>query len=458
MPPPPDRPGAAARPRTLLLFAYDWDQQGFARYAAENHYSHAGFDLFSFPSNAGLAWFDIDRFVDRLLKQHRAEPFDAVVSNHEQFGALAAAVFAERAGLPGTPVEAILNCQHKLRCRELIDQVAPQANPRYRVLPAEYGAPIPPGLDYPVFVKPIKAAFSVLARECADRASLHRHTRFGRRELWIIRRLVEPFNRIAQRRLNLPVDAHHMILEEPVHAQQYNLDGYVFNGAARLIGVVDEVMYPGTRGFMRFDYPSRLPAAVQQRAFELAQRVLARLGFTHGLFNMEFFHDSRTDRITIIEFNPRLASQMSDLYDRVDGRDLYADALALAHGRDPAELPRQPPRYGAAASFVYRSFDPTFVPVMPSPAALAWFEQRYPDGLLLTFPKTGRGLERDFKWLDSHRYAVMHLGAADPHALRLACEEVSAKFGWPAPYAPIGAAERTDRAAPGIAPAIGAGR
>jgi hypothetical protein len=125
---------------------------------------------------------------------------------------------------------------------------------------------------------------------------------------------------------------------------------------------------------------------------------------------------------------------MSDLYDRVEGRDLYADALALAKGQDPEQLARKPARYGAASSFVYRSFQPGFVPTMPSPAARTWFAGRHPDGLLLTFPKTGRSLERDFKWLESHRYAVMHLGAADPRALRQRCEEVSARFGWPVPY------------------------
>ena len=56
--------------RTLLLFNYDWDSVGHARVAAAQGLAldEAGFDLFSFPSNAHLAWFDLERFVTRLAR------------------------------------------------------------------------------------------------------------------------------------------------------------------------------------------------------------------------------------------------------------------------------------------------------------------------------------------------------------------------------------------------------
>ena len=38
-----------------------------------------------------------------------------------------------------------------------------------------------------------------------------------------------------------------------------------------------------------------------------------------------------------------MASQFADLYLRVDGVDLYAMALALAHGQNPWALPRSAP-------------------------------------------------------------------------------------------------------------------
>ncbi|NCU85692.1 MAG: hypothetical protein EBV57_06755 [Betaproteobacteria bacterium] len=51
-----------ANPTTLLLFDYDWDAVATARLSARWPAIRAGFDLFSFPSNARLAWFDMERF------------------------------------------------------------------------------------------------------------------------------------------------------------------------------------------------------------------------------------------------------------------------------------------------------------------------------------------------------------------------------------------------------------
>ena len=348
-------------PRIGLLFGYDWDADGFAALQDGARFDHAGFDLFSFPSNAHLVHFDLNRFARRQAARGRRLGWAGVVSHHEQFGALAAALVAEELGLPGATPESVLAIQHKLHAREVLQRVAPEANLASQRLHAAYGQDIPPGLAYPAFVKPVKAAFSVLAREVRNRDELQAHTRFGRRELWVIRRLVEPFERVLQQRLPQAGTAHSLMLEEPVphDTAQFNLDGWVWRGQAQALGVVDAIMYPGTQAFMRWEHPSRLAADLQQRALDVAQTFLTAVGYSHGFFNMEFFHDPASGRLSVIEFNPRLASQFADLYRRVQGRDAHAMSLALALGEDPAALPRSQPTAGAAASQVYRCFDPT---------------------------------------------------------------------------------------------------
>lgn len=427
----------SAPPRVGLLFSHDWDAEGFQRQAGSYCFDNAGFDLFSFPSNAHLIHFDLGRFAARQARHGRRRGWAGVSSQHEQFGALAAALVAEALGLPGTPPEAVLAAQHKLHARRVLQQVAPEANLGFAELPVAYGEDIPQGLSYPRYVKPVKAAFSVLARHVASRDELQAHTRFGHRELWVIRRLVEPFERILRQRLPQAGSAHRLLLEDPLplDTPQFNLDGWVFQGQAHRLGVVDAVMYPGTQAFMRWELPSRLPDAVQDRALDVAQRFLAAIGFAHGLFNMEFFYDARTDRLTVIEFNPRLASQFSDLYLRVQGRDPHAMALALALGEDPAQLTCVAPTAGAAASLVYRAFDAHSVPPMPGPAQVAALKQQFPQSLLLAMPKQGHGLARDFKWLGSHRYGIVHLDGRDAVELQQRSQQASALLGWPAPYA-----------------------
>ncbi|MEY2735989.1 MAG: hypothetical protein RLZ58_1398, partial [Pseudomonadota bacterium] len=261
------------------------------------------------------------------------------------------------------------------------------------------------------------------------------HTRFGAWELWVIRHLVEPFERVVRERLPQAGSAHSMMVEQPVNAPQYNLDGYVFNGKLRTLGVVDAVMYPGTQAFMRFEYPSRLHASVQERAADVARRFLQAVGFTHGLFNMEFFHDPVTDKISVIEFNPRMASQFSDLYARVDGIDLHAIAMALAHGEDPATLSRTAPSAQVAASFVYRQFDASRSADQPSGMRRRALRECFPDAMLLSFPKAAGSIARDLKWLGSYRYGILHLGGHSAADLRRRCEVASSLLGWPAPYA-----------------------
>lgn len=429
--------------KTLLLFNYDWDAEGFARLARETaaRFDSRGFDLFSFPSNAHLVLFDMDRMVAKLARQAKAQGWTGVTSQHEQFGALTAALLAQKMGWHGTPPAAVAACQHKLYAREVLQKVCPEANASFQRLACAYGDPVPEGLQFPAFVKPIKAAFSVLAKVVRSHDDLQHFTRFGAYELWVIKRLVEPFERIAKRLLPQASTAHSMMLETPVHAAQFSLDGIAHGGSIKPLGVVDSVMYPGTQAFMRFDYPSKLSADIQARALEVATKFLNAVGFDYGMFNMEFFYDTATDKLTVIEFNPRMASQFADLYLRVDGIDLYAMALVLAHGQNPWAVPRALSTANIASSVVYRVFDDSAphltqsIPPMPSAAQLATLQQKFAGHLLLKFPKAGHSLARDFKWLGSYRYGILHLGGQDASDLRVRVDAASAVLKWPVPYA-----------------------
>ena len=421
---------SATNPLILTLFSYDWDQWATDRLQTEYRFETAGFDLFSFPDNRRLISFNIQAWVENLARRFRKLDLAGVVSNHEQFGALAAALLSERLGLPGTKPEAILRCQHKLVVREVLEKVAPEANLKFYLLPCEYGELPPENLEYPLFVKPIKAAFSVLAKRIESREELIEHTRFGFFELWIIKRLVKPFNDVAQRRIEA-THAHHMIVEQPIRADQFNLDGYVYRGECRMFGVVDSIMYPGTQAFQRFAYPSRLPASVQQRAHQVASAFLREIEFDHGMFNMEFFYDAQADKITVIEFNPRLASQLADLYHRVDGRDVHAMNIALAAGRDPATVPLRKPLGGAAASFVIRTFDEDTDLREPNQTDLDWLKSNFEEAIMIHFPKSKSGLKRELKWLGSHRHAVFHLHGDDEIDLNRKYKRVCSRLGWP---------------------------
>jgi hypothetical protein len=418
-----------SKPKVLILFDYDWDSVGFAAHAGRIDFESLGFDLFSFPNNARLLNFSIRNFIANLKHRYHGEfaqgNLAGVVSNNEQFGALAAALLAESLGLPGTPPGAIIKLQHKYFCRQLIQQVAPEANLRQVLLPSQQHKLPEVDLDFPLFTKPIKAAFSVLAREVADLPALQKHLSFGWFEELIIRRLIKPFDDVAFDHLPSKVGAWNMVAEEVYRAPQFNLDGYV--------GVVDEIMYPGTQAFLRFAYPSILPHAVQQRALEVARKVLGAAGFTRGMFNMEFFYCDKRDELKVIEFNPRLASQLADIYRKVDGIDVYGINLALALGENPDLVPRRKPLGGNAASFVFRCFD-EHVPAPPRTSGKAWLACAESEAILMSFLKSKTGLKRELKWLGSHRYGTLNMHGRDENDLRERYLSACNALGWPSPY------------------------
>jgi len=70
---------------------------------------------------------------------------------------------------------------------------------------------------------------------------------------------------------------------------------------------------------------------------------------------------------------------------------------------------------------------------MPSARQKADFAQAFADGLLMCMPKDGHGLARDFKWLGSHRYGIVHLGGRDRADLCQRAERASRLLGWPSP-------------------------
>jgi hypothetical protein len=403
-----------------------------------------GFDLFRFPENARLLNFDAWAFIERICRRYRGR-IDAVVSNNEQFGALLAAVVAQRLGLPGNDPVAVCRAHHKLLARQIQARVAPEASIEAAVLPLSLDDPDvrdprrlaqalrEAKIALPAFVKPVKATFSVLARTVRSAAELAHHLDFGRFERHIIRKLVAPYAQIAGRLVSLPGDPARILAERPVCGHQVNIDGYVHQGQVRVLGIIDEWMYPGehagARHFLRFGHPSVLPAETKERLSQLVAKVLSALGFRHGFFNCECFV-LPDGSLRFIEVNPRLASQLVSLYRDVDGLDIYRMLIALAAGRDPADVPRLPARCGVAASFVFRRFDGLPMPVLDG-AAQAWLAARYPQASLALYPKRGRGLAREYKWLGSHRYAVLNLGARDASALEAAHTAICERLGWP---------------------------
>jgi hypothetical protein len=394
--------------RVLILFPDEWDLLAarHPRNAGRYSFRFAGFDLFRFPENLRLFTFDALRFIDTTVRRHRGQGIDAVVTSDEQFGPYLAGPIAAGLGVPHAALAAVLTIQHKFYARRAFERIAPEANARFGLLREDSREP---PLPYPFYVKPAKAAFSVLARRIESSEDLARLTQFGWLEGAILRRLVRPFAEVMRAHSAMTEDPFSMVAEEILDGPQVTANGFVRAGEVTMLGTVDSVMYPGTDQFQRFEYPSALPAETLARVDALARRLIEGVGLAHGMFNIEMRIDPASGMPRVIEINPRAAGQFYDLFERVDGYDMFEALLSLQCG----DVPRVVRGMGSqrhAASFVWRDLAGAGLSRWPGKEEIAALAARHPEGHLMVYPKRGADLAREMKWLGTYRYAVFNTG------------------------------------------------
>ncbi|MFB3820023.1 MAG: acetyl-CoA carboxylase biotin carboxylase subunit family protein [Candidatus Methylomirabilales bacterium] len=366
--------------------------------------------------------FDVGRFLDSLLRhaQRASRPYRAVVGIDDFPACMVAALAGERLGLPAPSFRALFLCQHKFYSRRCQQAAAPAATPRFHLLDPQ-GVPDDLPFPLPAFVKPVKSYLSILARPVRSLEDLrHVAAATGGRlgpVAAMFDRLVEGSAVEAALR---QVPASWLLLEDLLSGRQVTLDGYVFRGEVVPLGVTDSHFYPGTGSFERFEYPSRLPAEVQERMAEIAEACIRRIGLDRTFFNVEFFYRESDDGIWIIEINGRMASQFAPLYRMVEGIDLYAMQLDLALGRDPGGRRVWRPgrgRRGVAASFVLRRFQDALVLRVPVAAELARLRARFPEAFVEILASAGKRLSDELQDDESFRYALLDLCAGTRKAL-----------------------------------------
>ena len=177
------------------------------------------------------------------------------------------------------------------------------------------------------------------------------------------------------------------------------------------------IRLPNRVSFTRFDYPSRLRQATQAKMVDIAQRVLRRIGFDDGLFNMEFFVDERGEMPKIIEINPRFSPQFSDLFEKVDGTLTHQYVVEMATGERPA-VARRRGRHRIAASCVLRVARDHVVTRAPTARDIAQLQAAIPDAHAYVTTEAGGRLSVSAQDSYTYRYGLIHLGARDRRDLK----------------------------------------
>ena len=333
----------------------------------------------------------------------------AVISTDDYPGSVIAAIVARRLGLPGISPVASLRCQHKYLSR--LDQLrlVPEAVPKFCLLDSR--SPRSRALDYPLFVKPVKSFFSI----GASRVDGPSHLETAVLEATLPAEFYRPFDELLRLHPELglaEVGAHCVLAEALLRGHQCTLEGYVHQGVAHTVGVVDSIFYPGTQAFQRFEYPSRLPEAALARLHHVSANLMEGLAYGDGFFNIEFMVGMDMGTAHIIEVNPRLASQFADLYEKVDGTNSYRMLLDIAIGKAPART-KEAGRHRMAASCALRRFKDAYVSELPSDRYIEHLLSRHPDLRIEVLANRGQWLSESMQDGRSFRYAVINIGGSD---------------------------------------------
>lgn len=351
---------------------------------------------------------DPEKEIEHILRYCQGEAIDCVVSTDDYPGSTLASIVARALRLPGVDPTVNLLCQHKYHARRKQRAIVPEATPRFALIDDHANMADESALpEYPCFVKPVKSLFSVGAQRVDSKHALAGAVR--RATLPAL--FFDPFESLLKRYSALEMEGY-VLAEALLQGRQCTLEGYAYQGSIHVLGIVDSIMFPGTLCFARFDYPSYLPASVQERMSAIAQRLMAGIGYDNGAFNIEFMYDPGSDAVAVIEINPRMSSQFADLFEKVDGTNTYHVLLDLAADKAP-RCTRRAGQFARAASCVLRTFQNMKALRVPSPSEIETVQALWPDVRIEVLTEAGHNLAQELQDGRSYRYGVVNLGGRD---------------------------------------------
>ncbi|NYI95223.1 putative ATP-grasp superfamily ATP-dependent carboligase [Streptomonospora nanhaiensis] len=291
--------------------------------------------------------------------------------------------------------------------------------PRFALVDLEGDARPPEGLEFPMWLKPVKSFSSDLAFRVEDEKEF---TEAVDRIREGIGRIGRPFERILAR-LDLPPEVAEAggqacLAEEALQGVQVAVEGYVHNGEVVVYGALDSVDYPGSPVFLRHQYPSVLGQDVVARLDDISRRVIAQVGLDSATYSIEYFYDPLTGDINLLEINTRHSQSHAELFEYVDGLPNHDFMVSLGLGREP-RMPENRGRYPLAAKWYYRRFTDARVVSVPGREEIDRLTSEIPGLKIKVVPRPGQRLS-DMIDQDSYSFELAHIfiGAEDETALR----------------------------------------
>lgn len=390
-----------------------------------------------------IGLLDYDQIVDpkagyfefeklREQAESRLADFDGSIDGIVEFwdfpSSAMAGVLRNSNNLAGPSNEAISKCEHKYWSRMEQREVVPELIPDFCAVDPFATEPSDSvTIEYPFWIKPVKAHSSRLGFKIRNAAELEEHIPEIREGIGYFG---IPFNEYLEHvevpEPIQPITGQWCIAEGMISAgQQCTLEGYVYEGEVVVYGVVDSIRSGKHRSsFSRYQYPSKLPRKVQTRMVEATRKLIRRLGYDCAPFNIEFYWDRREDRIRLLEINARISKSHCPLFRMVDGASHQEVMVDLAISQRP-DFPHREGDFAIAGKFMHRSYDDGIVRAVPSSDEIEAVKKAYPEVRFRLLASEGDRL-RESQHRDSYSYelADIFIGGRDQADLREKYEKI----------------------------------
>jgi len=330
-------------------------------------------------------------------------------------------ILRQHCGLPGPSLESVLKCEHKYwsRCEQV--NLLPQHIPKFQSLNPFSQNPLNElVINFPFWIKPVKSLLSNLGFRVNNQQDFDHAIKEIRNG---IGRFGNPFNQVLSYAVLpehiAPIDGYHCIVEELISAgHQCTVEGYALDDDVCVYGVVDSIREGRhLSSFSRYQYPSLLPESVRRRMKDISKKFIRHIGLNTSTFNIEFFWNPDTDKIFLLEVNPRASKSHSSLFERVDGVSHLQVMVEVALQESPRYIQGRG-KHAISGKFMVRRESDAYVVSVPVEKDLARVREKFPGTEIEIHIRPGMRLS-EMSDQDSYSYevAVMFMGAGNEEEL-----------------------------------------
>lgn len=334
--------------------------------------------LLSYEELKGSKALSITEILEKIEQIYQMEgPFiDGIIGLWDFPVNILVSILAHKYGWSAAQPSSVVQAEHKLMCRNIIDTFAPELNPRFQGL--HLHSPDEPILEYPFWVKPSLGYRGQFLYFVNNKEQYQTALEKIEAE---IDRFAEPFTDLVYAAgltfQNGILDGYTLVLEENIDGHQCAVEGYVYRGTTNVISIFDSKNDSEVPSLARHQYPSSLPQVVQERLGALACKVIESLEYGCGCFNIEFFWNDKTDEIKLLEVHTRVSQAHADIVSLVDGCSNLRMAADIAIDRPPRVAYRRG-LYNIAAQFLWRSKEDAVIERIPSFKEIESIKQQFP--------------------------------------------------------------------------------